>query len=109
MCLHSSIIYLRSAGHKLLFEYLKGREVYGDRQVHIQALNTNRLPLKFSKCAKPFGKDKNMGRWYYLPNTSIDMIFIIFEQAGYKQVDTRKAKDRLGRENIVYYVAKKVK
>ncbi|MCK4665984.1 hypothetical protein KAU33_04500 [Candidatus Dependentiae bacterium] len=88
-------------------EAIRGSEKYGDMQVHISAWNSNRLPVKVSKRAKPFGKKKGYPIWYYLPGMRIDMILILFEQAGYDVVQTELGRTVMGEQITRYIVAKK--
>ena len=88
-------------------EAIKGSEKYGDMQVHVSAWNSNRLPRKVSKRAKPFGKKKGYPIWYYLPGTSIEIILTLFEQAGYEVIQTEPGRTALGEKITRYIVAKK--
>lgn len=84
------------------------REVYGDKQVHVLGVNTYRMPKLVMQRAKPFGKDKETtAKWFYTPNTSIEIILTVFKQAGYEVVETRDGTDQFNDKVTVYMVAKK--
>ena len=87
---------------------VKNSEIYGDKQVHVTAMNTNRFPADVKKRHPPFAKEKGtVATWVYLPNTSIEITLTIFKQAGYKLLEILDRRDRMGHPNQVYIVAKK--